>query len=155
MRAILSELDIPDQEHPDTWLSDEAGWTITVSEKGVVVWENIEEGGEPQYQEGVSRKDALRLWLLLADGHHDEIEREPWKDGQGPPVSGEEMQNRKREAEQIVLGIQREFYDSLGPEDSSIRCRHEGCDRATVKFSVFCRPHHFENVRREPCPFHH
>ncbi|MCC5849960.1 MAG: hypothetical protein JJU29_17885 [Verrucomicrobia bacterium] len=153
MREIIQELDTPDQEHPDTWLSDDFGWTLTVSEKGVVVWENMEEETDPRYQENVSRDESLRLWLLLANGNYNEIEQEPWKYGQGPPVSNDELQNRKIQAEQIVRGIQREFYDSLGPELIGSKCGREGCVRGTIKFSVFCRPHHFENVRNEICPF--
>jgi hypothetical protein len=58
-------------------------------------------------------------------------------------------------AEEIVRQIDLKFYDSLGPETPETRCRKEGCERGTVKFSVFCRSHHFENIRRRPCPFHH
>jgi len=155
MRAILAELDAPDPEHPDTWLSDESGWTIAVSEQGVVVWENLEAGDKPRYQDEVSREESLRLWLLLALGDYDEIERQPWKDGQGPPIPKAEIDRRRKDSEEIVLGMQRKFYDGLGPEDNSSRCKHDGCNRGTVRFSTFCRLHHFENVRREPCPFHH
>lgn len=116
MRAILSELDTADQEHPDTWLSDDAGWTITHSETGIAVWENGEDESAPRYQEEVSRDEALRLWLLLANGNYDEIEQQPWKDGVGPPIPEEEIERQKKEAEQFVFGIQREFYEKLGPE---------------------------------------
>jgi hypothetical protein len=51
--------------------------------------------------------------------------------------------------------LDREFYDSLGPERTGTKCRHEGCQRGTIKFSVFCRLHHFEQVKRKPCPFQH
>jgi len=153
MRDILSEFETHDPEHPDAWLSDEIGWTITVSEKGVVVWENLEEGGEPRYQDGVDREAALRLWILLTRGDYDEIERQPWKDGQGPPISDEELERRREDAAIITLRIEREFYDSLGPEDLNCRCRRDGCGRGTVRFSAFCRPHQFENVRKMPCPF--
>jgi hypothetical protein len=49
----------------------------------------------------------------------------------------------------------REFYESLGPEDSAKTCRREGCTRGTVKFSVYCRPHHYEKVKGKPSPFDH
>ena len=55
--------------------------------------------------------------------------------------------------EQILLKLDRDFYDSLGPESSEMRCRREGCDRGSVHLSACCRKHHFENVRRRPCPF--
>ncbi|WP_035603351.1 hypothetical protein [Haloferula sp. BvORR071] len=155
MRAILAELDTPDQEHPSTWLSDDAEWTLSIYESGLVVWENgeNEEGGEPRYQEGLSREASLRLWQLLVAGNYAEIEQEPWKDGYGPPISDEELQRLKEESDRILREIHRKFYDSLGPEDAARQCLREGCQRGTVAFSAFCRPHQFENVRKEPCPF--
>lgn len=47
----------------------------------------------------------------------------------------------------------RDFADKLGPEDESKQCRHEGCNRGVVNFSVFCRRHHFENIQNCPYPF--
>ncbi len=58
-------------------------------------------------------------------------------------------------AEEVLRQVDLKFYDSLGQEAPGTRCRKEGCVRGTVKFSVFCRSHHFENVRKRPCPFHH
>ena len=49
--------------------------------------------------------------------------------------------------------LDREFADRLGPEDDARKCRREGCDRGVVKLSVFCRRHHFENIRNRPYPF--
>jgi hypothetical protein len=49
----------------------------------------------------------------------------------------------------------REFYEILGPESESVPCKREDCDRGRVKFSVFCRPHHFENVKGRPSPYKH
>ena len=48
-----------------------------------------------------------------------------------------------------------EFYDRLGPEDSTRPCRTPGCSRGSVQFSVLCRRHHFENIERRDCPFDH
>ena len=56
-------------------------------------------------------------------------------------------------ADEIMRRLDREFYDSLGGERADARCRHDGCDRGTIEFSVFCRVHHFEQVRKKPCPF--
>jgi hypothetical protein len=47
----------------------------------------------------------------------------------------------------------REFYDKLGPEDSTRKCKHEGCHRGVVRFSVLCRRHHFEMIEHRDCPF--
>ena len=48
-----------------------------------------------------------------------------------------------------------EFYDRLGPEDSSRLCQHDGCNRGAVRFSVFCKRHHFEMMKHRECPFEH
>jgi hypothetical protein len=58
-------------------------------------------------------------------------------------------------AEEVRRRLDLEFYNKLGPEAPGTRCRKEGCMRGTVNFSIFCRSHHFENVRRCPCPFDH
>jgi hypothetical protein len=48
-----------------------------------------------------------------------------------------------------------EFYDRLGPEDSSRRCKHAGCTRGAISLSVMCRRHHFEMIQQRNCPFDH
>jgi hypothetical protein len=55
--------------------------------------------------------------------------------------------------DQVLLGLDREFYESLGQEAEGTFCRREGCERGSVYLSAFCRKHHFENVRKRPCPF--
>ena len=49
--------------------------------------------------------------------------------------------------------LDKEFYDALGDERSDVRCKESGCERGAIRFSTLCRRHHFENVKREPCPF--
>ncbi|MEM1070487.1 MAG: hypothetical protein AAGI63_16415 [Planctomycetota bacterium] len=49
----------------------------------------------------------------------------------------------------------REFYEILGPESDSIKCKRENCDRGRIKNSVFCRPHHFENIKGRSSPYTH
>jgi len=56
-------------------------------------------------------------------------------------------------ADEVLRRLDREFSDKLGPEDSSKTCRRDGCERGVVSLSVFCRRHHFENVRKRPYPF--
>lgn len=58
-------------------------------------------------------------------------------------------------ADEIMRRLDREFYDRLGAERADTKCRHEGCSRGTTKFSVFCRVHQFEQVKKKPCPFQH
>ncbi len=155
MRDCLADLDTSDPEHPDTWLCHETGWTLSVFESGLVFWENPELDLGPRHQQQIPREEALRMWLLLSRGSFDEIESLPWKDGYGPPISDDERQKRQQEAAEITLKMQRDFYDTLGPEDPDRPCRHEGCSRGSVKFTAFCRPHHFENLYKQPCPFDH
>ena len=45
------------------------------------------------------------------------------------------------------------FWDLLGEEKGPETCKIEGCMRQRIELSVFCRIHHFENVRKEACPF--
>jgi hypothetical protein len=56
-------------------------------------------------------------------------------------------------AEECIRRIDRAFADKLGPEDSTRKCRREGCGRGTVKLSVLCRRHHFEMIQGKPYPF--
>ena len=56
-------------------------------------------------------------------------------------------------AHEIIHRLDRQFYDSLGAERSSIKCRRDGCDRGAIEHSVLCRVHHFEQVKRKTCPF--
>jgi hypothetical protein len=72
MRAALAELDVPDPEHPSTWLVDEDGWAVSVyGEAGLVTLSNMFE--DVCERRGVERDEALELWLLLQQGRRDEI----------------------------------------------------------------------------------
>jgi hypothetical protein len=55
--------------------------------------------------------------------------------------------------DEILRRLDREFAEKLGAEDPSRNCRRNGCNRGVVKLSVFCRRHHFENIRNRPYPF--
>jgi hypothetical protein len=56
-------------------------------------------------------------------------------------------------AARITHDLDRKFYDSLGPERADVPCREPGCPRGAIAYSVLCRPHHFENVKRKVSPF--
>lgn len=45
------------------------------------------------------------------------------------------------------------FYNSLGDEDLSRPCKHEGCKRGAIQFGVLCKRHHFEMLHERDCPF--
>jgi len=94
----------------------------------------------------------FELWLKLARGEIDELEHEPWLPGIREPLSPDEQARRQREYAEWQLADDREFYDQLGPERDGDRCRTPDCARGTIRFSVFCRRHHFERIRGRPCP---
>jgi len=50
-------------------------------------------------------------------------------------------------ANAVLAKLDREFYENLGAERPGTQCRHGGCDRGTVQYSVFCAAHHFESVK--------
>lgn len=84
--------------------------------------------------------DAARLEIFRYYFRFDSF---PDRLGAPDPPPLDEIQ-RKRD---------REFYEALGPERADTKCRHEGCERGATRFSVFCRVHQFEQVRKRPCPF--
>jgi hypothetical protein len=53
----------------------------------------------------------------------------------------------------VIHNMDRQFYDSLGEENSNGKCKQNSCDRGIVNFSVFCRVHHFESIKQKICPF--
>lgn len=71
MRAALAELDTPDIEHPNTWLSDDDGWTVDVYESGLAILSHEDE--VICERRNVARDEALKLWLLLQQGRREEI----------------------------------------------------------------------------------
>jgi hypothetical protein len=154
MRVLLAQLDEHDPEHPDTWLTHESGWTLSVFGSGLVIWGNMESRKEPRHQVGVSREKALSLWLKLSRGEIAAIEQEPWSAGQSPPQSAGERAELTRKAEETILASSRKFYEALGPERAEVPCRQTGCNRGAVRHSVLCRVHHFESLYHRPCPFH-
>lgn len=83
LAAALEELDKPDDEHPDCWLSSENGWTITVFQSGKIIFENVETGEGPWYLIGISRALTLELWQLLQTNNLTALQSKPWVDGYG------------------------------------------------------------------------
>lgn len=56
-------------------------------------------------------------------------------------------------AAEVRATLALEFYRSLGSERREVRCRREGCANGAIHHSILCRAHHYEMIRREPCPF--
>ncbi len=57
--------------------------------------------------------------------------------------------------EEILHNLDLQFYDALSDENLNVPCKTDGCSRGSLKFSVFCKVHQFEMVRKRPCPFSH
>ncbi len=55
--------------------------------------------------------------------------------------------------EEITARLDREFYDSLGDESDSEKCRHPECERGRIPLSIRCKVHHFESIQKKPCLF--
>lgn len=83
LASALGALDKPDDEHPDCWLSTEDGWSISVFQSGLVIFENIETGEGPWHMKGVSRSAALELWQMLQSNDLLSIQTKPWDGGYG------------------------------------------------------------------------
>lgn len=86
--------------------------------------------------------DALLLESFAYYLKHDAFLPAP---GAPPPPPADESMHR----------LDRDFYDALGSERSDTPYRSDGCRRGAIHQSIFCRPHHFESVKRKPCPFSH
>jgi len=83
MRELLDSLDTGnanDAEHPDVALiHDRSGWSLSVYPSGVVTLENFNEADDmPRFMSGITRKQALELWLELSRGKIQQVNSRPW-----------------------------------------------------------------------------
>jgi hypothetical protein len=78
LAALIEELDLADEEHPDVAVSDESGWTLSAFSDGRVLWQNVEDGDEEFLLAGVPRGEVLRLFELVAASGLEAIHKEPW-----------------------------------------------------------------------------
>lgn len=150
MLEFLESIDPLDLEHGAAWLTDNTENSLEFNGDGTLVFSR--QDGVPRHIAGVSKQRALELWVLLARGDLDDLEKQPWQPGLRPPLATAEAARRHRDIAEWQLRQDREFYDLLGPERLSVACR-KACGRGCISHSVFCRPHHFESVRGRPCPF--
>jgi hypothetical protein len=81
---VLAQLDDPpDDEHPDVSIHDESGWGLSAFQSGALVWENVEEDGEPRHMTAVPRDHVRHLFRCVAAGDLTAVEAEPWLPGYG------------------------------------------------------------------------
>jgi hypothetical protein len=151
MMKAIRELDVKDQEHPDTWLEHESGWMITLHEKGVIVFENTA-GKSVRHMQSQDKDMKLKLWTLLSEGKIDDLNKMNWLDGRGvPPQSVEE----RKEVIDAVNKMDLDWYNKLSPADETRKCSKPNCTGYAIRNSVMCKMHHFEMIRKKPCPFSH
>ena len=55
--------------------------------------------------------------------------------------------------EETKRRLDREFFEALGEERHDTPCHSKGCARGAISQSIFCRVHHFEMIKKKPCPF--
>ncbi|WBB89963.1 hypothetical protein [Verrucosispora sp. WMMC514] len=81
---LVAELDAyVDDEHPDVSVSHDSGWTLSAFPSGLVVWENLEDDDTPRHLRDVTRAQLAELMTHCGEGHLDQLERLPWREGYG------------------------------------------------------------------------
>lgn len=83
MKQALDDLNEPDEDAPDCWLSDDAGWTVSVFENGNVVLQNVDTTEGPWHSLATSRQTSLALWMLLQAGDIDTLKKKISRPGMG------------------------------------------------------------------------
>lgn len=83
MRDLLNSLDDKESEeaeHPDvTLVHDSSGWSLSVYPSGIVTFENLDQDDvPPRFMSGISRNQALQLWLELSRGQIQQVNSHPW-----------------------------------------------------------------------------
>jgi hypothetical protein len=152
LREIIAELDIRDEEHPDTWMGHaDSDWLLRLDEDRFAYLQNSEDE-TIAHLSAVSPATALTLWRQFAEGGRDAVSGYGWISGPRP-ISAQEQSDRARRATQALLALDCEFYAQLGPELTDAVCRTDGCTRGRIQYSVLCKAHHFEKLRGRPCPF--
>jgi hypothetical protein len=152
LREIIAELNVRDEEHPDTWMVHvDSEWSLRLDEDHFAYLENPD-GETVGHLADMSAEQALTLWLGFAAGGPDAVAKFEWKDGPRP-VSEQEIAERSERARHMLLTSDRNFYDQLGPELPDTSCKVQGCTRGSIQYSVLCAVHHFEQVRGRPSPF--
>jgi hypothetical protein len=82
---VLAELDEPlDPEHPDVSIIHESEWSLGAFPSGLVIWENVADPmARPRHLRDVPRDKVRQLWMALAAGDIERVDREPWLTGYG------------------------------------------------------------------------
>ena len=83
MRELLDSLDAQgahEAEHPDVSLvHDPSGWALSFYPSGIVTFENFDEKDDsPRFMRGITRNQALEMWLELSRGELQQVNSRPW-----------------------------------------------------------------------------
>ena len=146
---LIRELDVSDEEHPDAWLvHGESGWMVRLDEERFAYLEDPELNVVGHLRD-VGPEEAFSLWLDLSTGGPSAVRSRPWIPGPRVYTQAETEAIHER-SRILMLESDRQFYESLGPEESGTECKRDGCTRGRVKYSVLCARHHFEQLRGKP-----
>jgi hypothetical protein len=141
LQKFLDCIDPADAEHGAAWLTDDDGTVLEYSGDGKMVLSRNET--ETLTQFGVSKSQALQMWLAFSEGRIDELESLAWS----KVGNLHDPDDAEQRIKALLLDSDREFYASLGNESAVVHCRSPGCSRGAIEHSVFCRSHHVLNVR--------
>ncbi|MEM8598790.1 MAG: hypothetical protein AAGF99_02620 [Bacteroidota bacterium] len=158
LRAYLDEVD---EFHPRAWLDDTDGRTLSYWMDGRITYttdQSLEDLDDDHFdpflydgQTGHARRleqqtprDALRLWTLMMAGEYATLEELPWIDGL---ISEKTEQAMIAYAQAVEHDLDQQFLDVLGPEVPGELCKKPDCGLERIKFSVFCKRHHFEMLK--------
>ena len=150
VRRILGGLGRWDIDHGFAILEDEAGNSLEYD----AVQRLLQLGdptGSSAYLTGVTRERAIEVFLLLQRGEVAKLKALWWSPGPPPAPEGWLVSWVERVHAWRIAADDAGFTQGLGPESGEV-CRTESCSRRSVRFSVFCRQHHFERERKRPFP---
>jgi hypothetical protein len=151
MRELIAELDVRDEEHPDTWLVHaDSAWSLRFDEDRYAYLTDSDYT-TPAHMTDVSAQMALELWTLFSKGGPDAVSGFPWIKGERQPTDAE-IADKVERARHSSLQLDRDFVERLGAEYTDYLCRAEGCGRGHVRYSVLCRLHHVEQIMKRPLP---
>jgi hypothetical protein len=151
MGDYLEAVDLEDDDHGAAWITDGHDNSLQYNSDGVLVF--LRGWAPARHLPGISRERALLCWLQLIEGHLGELEKLPWQPGLRKPMPVEEFERQRSLKAEEVLHSDWVFFQSLGPESETERCRRGGCEHGRTAAGVLCRAHQFESVKGRACPF--
>ncbi len=72
--ALIAELEIEDEEHPDIAVTDERGWCLSAFPGGLVIWENVEDEARAEQRHTLTREGLRQAVGTLSKGNPAAVE---------------------------------------------------------------------------------